>query len=109
MPTYSYRCPECGHEYQKLQRISDDTRAQCPECSAHGERLISAGGGFVFKGSGFYITDYKRAGEKKEKDTDDKRKAPKADKPANKPKAETKGDAKSGSGDSGKAKPGDKS
>ena len=57
MPTYSYRCPDCGHEYEKLQRISDDTRIKCPECGVLGERLITAGAGFVFKGSGFYITD----------------------------------------------------
>ncbi len=65
MPTYAYACPKCGHEYDKLQKISDDTRAKCPECGTRGERLISGGAGLVFKGSGFYITDYKRAGEAK--------------------------------------------
>jgi putative FmdB family regulatory protein len=76
MPTYSYRCPECGHQYDKFQKISDTTRARCPECGTHGERLISGGAGLLFKGSGFYITDYKRAGdtksggEKQEKNAD---------------------------------------
>ncbi len=65
MPTYAYACPKCGHEYDKLQKISDDTRAKCPECGTRGERLISGGAGLVFKGSAFYITDYKRAGEAK--------------------------------------------
>ena len=65
MPTYAYACPKCGHEYEKLQKISDETRAKCPECGTRGERLISGGAGLVFKGSGFYITDYKRAGEAK--------------------------------------------
>ena len=65
MPTYAYACPKCGHEYDKLQKISDETRAKCPECGTRGERLISGGAGLVFKGSGFYITDYKRAGEAK--------------------------------------------
>lgn len=65
MPTYSYRCPKCGREYDKLQKISDNKRAKCPKCGARGERMISGGVGFVFKGSGFYTTDYKRAGEKK--------------------------------------------
>lgn len=64
MPTYGYRCPSCGHEYDKIQKISDDTRAKCPECGKRGERLISGGIGVVFKGSGFYETDYKRAGRK---------------------------------------------
>ena len=62
MPTYGYRCPSCGNEYEKLQKISDTTRAKCPRCGKRGERLISGGAGLVFKGSGFYITDYKRSG-----------------------------------------------
>lgn len=63
MPTYAYRCPACGHEYEKFQKISDKARAKCPECGARGERQISGGAGLVFKGSGFYITDYKRGGD----------------------------------------------
>ncbi len=104
MPTYSYRCPECGHEYQQRQRISDDSRAECPQCSARGERVISGGGGIVFKGSGFYITDYKRAGEKKA--SDDGKKAPKKDAKTDKTKTPPKSDAKTGSKDSSAAKPG---
>lgn len=65
MPTYSYRCLKCGHQYDKFQKISDTTLARCPECGARGERLISGGAGLLFKGSGFYITDYKRAGDAK--------------------------------------------
>ena len=67
MPTYGYRCPACGHEYDKLQKIIDLTRAECPECGTPGERMISGGVGVVFKGSGFYETDYKRAGQSKDK------------------------------------------
>ena len=67
MPTYGYRCPACGHEYDKVQKISDLTRAECSECGTLGERIISGGVGVVFKGSGFYETDYKRAGQTKEK------------------------------------------
>lgn len=64
MPTYSYRCPACGHDYQKIQKITDNSRAKCPKCGARGERVITGGAGLIFKGSGFYITDYKRAPEK---------------------------------------------
>ncbi len=64
MPTYSYRCPQCGFGYDKFQKISDTTLAKCPECGTRGERVITGGAGLLFKGSGFYITDYKRAGEK---------------------------------------------
>ncbi len=67
MPTYGYRCPACGHEYDKVQKISDLTRAECLECGTPGERIISCGVGVVFKGSGFYETDYKRAGQSKDK------------------------------------------
>ncbi len=63
MPTYSYRCPACGREYDRLQKMSDPAPVECPDCGTPGERQISAGIGFVFKGSGFYETDYKRAGE----------------------------------------------
>lgn len=64
MPTYSYSCPQCGHTYEKLQKITDDTRAKCPKCGTRGERVITGGAGLVFKGSGFYETDYKRSGTK---------------------------------------------
>lgn len=58
MPTYEYRCPQ-GHEFELFQRMSDEPRADCPECGAQAERLLSAGAGFLFKGDGFYITDYR--------------------------------------------------
>ena len=64
MPTYRYRCPKCGHEYDRLQKITARTGVRCPECGTPGERVITGGGGFLFKGSGFYATDYKKAGDK---------------------------------------------
>jgi putative FmdB family regulatory protein len=67
MPTYSYRCTKCGHQYEKFQKISDESRPRCPECRSKGEREISGGAGIHFKGSGFYITDYGKAGDKDKK------------------------------------------
>lgn len=66
MPTYAYRCPSCEHEYEKFQKITDRSRKRCPNCGGVGERLISGGAGIVFKGSGFYATDYAGAGKEKE-------------------------------------------
>lgn len=65
MPTYEYRCPECGTDFEKFQRMSDPPQAECPSCGAAAVRRLSAGAGLVFKGSGFYITDYRGEGYKK--------------------------------------------
>jgi len=60
MPTYDYQCQRCGHRFELLQGINDPPRKRCPVCRGKVKRLLSAGGGLIFKGSGFYITDYKR-------------------------------------------------
>jgi putative FmdB family regulatory protein len=66
MPTYEFKCPK-GHVFEKYYpTITSTRRLKCPKCGKMAERLISGGAGLVFKGSGFYITDYKRAGEKAE-------------------------------------------
>jgi putative FmdB family regulatory protein len=62
MPTYEYRCPE-GHEFEKFQKMSEAPRAKCPTCGRVAARRISGGAGLVFKGSGFYITDYGKDGK----------------------------------------------
>ena len=68
MPTYEYKCAS-GHLFEKFYpRISNRRRVRCPTCGKRAEQLISRGTGLVFKGSGFYATDYPRAGEKKEKE-----------------------------------------
>ncbi len=69
MPTYEYRCPD-GHDFEHfVQRISVASgQLPCPSCGAIAERKISAGGGLVFKGSGFYITDYGKDGKKDQRD-----------------------------------------
>ncbi len=65
MPTYEYRCTECRHEFEKFQRMSDEPVAECPNCSSRAERRLSGGAGLLFKGSGFYITDYRSDSYKK--------------------------------------------
>lgn len=64
MPTYDYRCPN-GHHFEVFQRISASPSANCPDCGEASERLISGGAGFIFKGEGFYITDYRSEDYKK--------------------------------------------
>ena len=59
MPTYEYRCRDCGREFETFQRMSDEPVAPCPACGTGAERLISGGGGLLFKGEGFYITDHR--------------------------------------------------
>ncbi len=60
MPTYHYCCKSCKHEFEELQRIAENPLTACPSCKKHSlTRMISGGSGLVFKGNGFYITDYK--------------------------------------------------
>src|SRR3954471_23508744 len=68
MPTYEYRCPN-GHDFEQFfSKISDSKSAlPCPQCGAEAERRISGGAGLLFKGSGFYITDYGKDGKKDQK------------------------------------------
>jgi putative FmdB family regulatory protein len=61
MPTYDYECRECGHTFEQFQSITAGALRKCPECGRLKlRRLIGAGAGIIFKGSGFYETDYKR-------------------------------------------------
>jgi putative FmdB family regulatory protein len=70
MPTYDYRCPQCGNDFEKFQKMSDEPVADCPECGTAAERRLSGGAGLLFKGSGFYITDYRGDSYKKAADAD---------------------------------------
>jgi putative FmdB family regulatory protein len=66
MPTYDYRCNACGHTFDELQTFSEPPLTKCPKCKKNKlERLFGGGGAIIFKGAGFYETDYRRAGEKK--------------------------------------------
>ncbi|MDP6957371.1 MAG: zinc ribbon domain-containing protein [Planctomycetota bacterium] len=75
MPTYDYECDKCGHVFEVFEKPSQKRIKNCPECKkGKAKRLLGAGGGIIFKGSGFYITDSKgNSGEpqpsKKEKKT----------------------------------------
>jgi putative FmdB family regulatory protein len=61
MPIYEYQCANCGHQLEELQSISEPPLEKCPKCGKNTlKRLIGSGGGLIFKGSGFYLTDYKR-------------------------------------------------
>lgn len=61
MPTYDYVCDQCGHEFEAFHSMKDDPIQICPECNAKKvRRMIGSGAGIIFKGSGFYETDYKR-------------------------------------------------
>jgi putative FmdB family regulatory protein len=62
MPTYEYQCPD-GHAFEKFQKMSDKPQAKCPVCGKPATRKISGGAGLVFKGTGFYITDYGKDGK----------------------------------------------
>lgn len=62
MPTYEYECP-AGHVFEKFQKMTDKPRAKCPVCGKAAIRKISGGAGLVFRGSGFYITDYGKDGK----------------------------------------------
>jgi putative FmdB family regulatory protein len=102
MPTYEYKCTACGHTFEKFQSITAEPIKRCPHCGkAKAKRLISAGAGLIFKGSGFYITDYRDAGYK------DKAKAESGaasgGEGAGESKGETKGDTKSEGKAEGKA------
>lgn len=70
MPTYQYRCNECSHEFSEFQSITADPLSTCPECGGAVQRLISGGAGFLFKGEGFYTTDYRSENYKKAEKAD---------------------------------------
>ena len=75
MPTYEYQCLSCDHKFEVLQPITAKPITKCPKCQKKVRKLISSTGGFIFKGSGFYATDYK---SKKHSDTPKNVSCPKA-------------------------------
>ncbi|MGL4514925.1 MAG: FmdB family zinc ribbon protein [Lacipirellulaceae bacterium] len=94
MPTYDYECDACGHEFELFQAMSEAVKKKCPECAKLKlRRLFGTGAAIVFKGSGFYETDYrsdsyKKAAEKDKKGGDSK--------PSDSAKSESKGESSKG-------------
>lgn len=86
MPTYDYYCENCGFEFEEFQSIGSEPLKKCPECGELSlKRVISGGAGLIFKGSGFYITDYARKADKKgsngsKSETEKEKKTEKAEK-----------------------------
>ena len=90
MPTYEYLCPKCDHAFEQFQSMNDAPLKKCPKCKKAGvKRLIGGGAGLIFKGSGFYITDYKN-----KKPTDKAEGGEKAAPAKTEAKSETKTEAK---------------
>ena len=60
MPTYEYECQKCGHRFEVFHSIKDAPKKSCPNCKGRLKRLLGTGAGIIFKGSGFYTTDYRK-------------------------------------------------
>jgi len=93
MPTYEYECSNCGHAFELFQRISEKPIRKCPACGkSRARRLLGTGAAVIFKGSGFYVNDYGRSSdyrEKKKEESAGSKAAEGASKPAEpKPKAD---------------------
>ncbi|MCI0674990.1 MAG: zinc ribbon domain-containing protein [Phycisphaerales bacterium] len=83
MPTYEYRCDACAHQFEEFQSITAAPLRKCPKCGKSKlRRLIGAGGGVIFKGGGFYETDYRSDGYKKAAEAEKKSAEPASEKKA---------------------------
>jgi putative FmdB family regulatory protein len=89
MPTYEYRCRKCEHQFEVFHGIHDRTVQKCPRCGGRARKVPAGGVGLLFKGSGFYITDYRSKGYKEQA------------------KQEKSSEGKSGEGKSGGSKSGE--
>jgi len=89
LPTYDYRCLKCNKKFEIFQSMKDEPIKNCPYCNGEVKRLIGTGAGAIFKGTGFYQTDYKNSSKPSDK------KEPTKAKPAEKPPKESKTENKS--------------
>ena len=84
MPTYEYECRTCGHRFERFQSMTEEPVSKCPRCAGPVDRLIGAGAGVLFRGSGFHSTDYRsdsyRKAQEKEKRSSESGKGEKAEK-----------------------------
>jgi putative FmdB family regulatory protein len=95
MPTYEYRCKSCGHEFEEFQTMSSDALIMCPKCAKPTlKRLMSSGVGLIFKGSGFYLTDYKKSNTSSSASTKSESKSDSKSETKSDSKQETKSDTK---------------
>ncbi len=75
MPTYHYRCKACEHEFEEFQSMAEDSLTKCPACKKPRLVRVISGSGLVFKGSGFYLTDYKKQGSSAADSSNEKQQA----------------------------------
>ncbi len=109
MPTYDYQCDACGAKMEIFHSIKDPPRTTCPTCGAEAlRRLLGTGGGLLFKGSGFYITDYRSDGYRKaasgESSSSSGSESKSGDSGGSSSSGSSGGSGSSGSGSSGSAK-----
>jgi putative FmdB family regulatory protein len=91
VPSYDYRCKECGYAFEEFQSISAEPLVSCPSCGKPAlKRLFAGGGGMIFKGSGFYHTDYKKKGTSGSSPSSGNGSPKKESKPTTPPKSDSK-------------------
>jgi putative FmdB family regulatory protein len=90
MPTYEYECTKCRYVFEEFQSITADPLSECPKCGKAVRRLIGAGMGIIFKGSGFYTTDYKKTSTAKSATTESKTSTESEKKPSEKANTQKK-------------------
>ena len=96
MPTYDYVCDACNHEFELFQSITEPVKKKCPECGKNKlRRLFGTGAAIMFKGSGFYTTDYRSDSYKKKADADKPSSGEKSESSKSESKTETKSESKS--------------
>ena len=105
MPTYEYGCKKCEHRFDAFQSMSEDPLKTCPECGGRVKRLIGAGAGIIFKGSGFYVTDSRKSSSSSGSSKSDTKKDSSSDSSSDSSNGSSKKSGENGgkSGDTGKS------